>query len=468
MDIDWKNIVKSRKEEIINTTIEFLSIPSILDDSTKAKGEPFGRDVKEALEYLLQKGEKDKFFVKNLDGYAGHIQLGNTSEYVGVLCHVDVVPAGSGWSGDPFTPRIEEGKIYARGAVDDKGPAVAAYYAMKLIQDLGLPLHRSVRLILGTDEESQWRCVDHYFKKENQPLTGFSPDAEFPVIFAEKGIIDGSLSMEIQDTDKNRSRLRKLKAGHRLNMVPDLAEAVLEAEEDKLKKWKSDFEAWLDKREFTGKAAINDGLELTLEGRSSHGSEPQRGENAAVRMAEFLINLPFPEITTSFLRVIAERLSDYKGEKAGLALEDDVSGHLTINPGIVHYDGMGAEIGMNIRYPVRTSYEQVTRLLNQFSEETGMKWAEQEHQPPHDNDPESPLVQNLLHVYQKHTNDLSGPIAIGGGTYARAMQEGVAFGPVFPGREDVAHEKNEYISVDDLLACTAIYAEAIYMLAGRD
>ncbi len=188
--INWQLEIENRKQDLLADTQSLLKIKSVLDEENQTDTAPFGVGVKEALEYMLNLGEKDGFTVKNVDHVAGHIEMGEGEELLGILCHVDVVPEGDGWSSDPYGAEIRDGKIFARGAIDDKGPTMAAYYAMKVIKELGLSLNKRVRMIIGTDEESNWRCVNHYFEVEEMPTVGFAPDADFPIINAEKGIWD--------------------------------------------------------------------------------------------------------------------------------------------------------------------------------------------------------------------------------------------------------------------------------------
>lgn len=186
--INWQNEVEKRREDLIKDTQDFLKIKSVLDENDISDGAPFGSGIKEALDYALAKCESFDMDVKNLEGYAGHAEIGRGEEILGILCHVDVVPEGKGWSLPPYEAKIRDGKIYARGSVDDKGPGMAAIYAMKIIKDLDVELNKRVRLIFGTDEESNWRGIQYYFEKEEMPTIGFSPDADFPIIVAEKGI----------------------------------------------------------------------------------------------------------------------------------------------------------------------------------------------------------------------------------------------------------------------------------------
>ncbi len=194
MSIDWQQQMSRLQGEMMERLKELCSIESVLDESTAGPGAPFGKGIAEALSYMLELGEQEGFRTKNVEGYAGHVEYGEGEETLGILTHLDVVPTGEGWISPPFAPEIREGKFYARGAQDDKGPAMAAFFALKLVKELGLPLNKRVRLIFGTDEETHWRDVDYYFQREPMPETGFAPDADFPIIHAEKGLLDLTLT----------------------------------------------------------------------------------------------------------------------------------------------------------------------------------------------------------------------------------------------------------------------------------
>src|SRR5690606_22766935 len=201
--INWQEEVWKRKEDFIKDLQGLLQIKSVLNEEEAAADAPLGKGIKEALDYMLTLGEKDGFISKNVGNLAGHLEMGEGEELLGILGHVDVVPEGDGWTIDPYGGIIKDGKIFARGASDNKGPTIAAYYGMKVVKELGLPLGKRVRLIIGTDEESNWRCVDHYFKEEEMPDIGFVPDADFPIIFAEKGISDLDIVQPAGDGTSN-------------------------------------------------------------------------------------------------------------------------------------------------------------------------------------------------------------------------------------------------------------------------
>lgn len=466
--INWLEEVEKYKENIITDTQQLLRIKSVLDPATASAQAPFGAGIDEALKYLLEKGKNDGFAVKNVDGYAGHIEWGEGEKIVGVLCHVDVVPEGDGWTSDPYGAEIKDGKIIARGALDDKGPTIAAYYALKIVKELKLPLKKRTRIIIGTDEESKWRCVKHYFDHEKMPDVGFAPDADFPIIFAEKGIADIIFKGDMREdnSDDKQLLLRSFQSGHRLNMVPDAATAAIV-------NWQEDAEIidrytqFLRDNRLEGEAKRDgENLLLTVIGKSAHAMEPKAGINAGLKLVSFLKELTFQQSANDFIQFLAAYFADdTRGNALGVAAADDISGELTVNVGIMEYSAStGGTIGIDIRYPVALQGKQLLPPLTEKAKEFSYHIATFDDSPAHHVDKTDPFIQTLARVYEEQTRNKAEFLAIGGGTYARALKKGVAFGPVFPGREDVAHQKDEYIYIEDLLKATAIYAQAIYEL----
>ncbi|WP_083221557.1 dipeptidase PepV [Geobacillus thermoleovorans] len=468
LNIDWMNEAKKRKDDLVRDVQALVRIPSVRDDQQAQPGAPFGPKVAQALEHMLRRGREEGFRVKNMDGFAGHIEMGHGEKLVGVLGHIDVVPPGDGWTMDPFAAEVRDGRLYGRGAIDDKGPTVAAFYAMKIIRDLGLPLGKRVRLIIGGDEESDWRCVEHYFRHEEMPDVGFAPDADFPIIHAEKGIIDADLAYRpLESAEAEGLALASFRAGRRYNMVPDAAEAVVEGAG-----WTEEllglYEQFCRERGVKGSMRQSEGaVVFQLEGVSAHGAEPERGKNAGVYLAQFLASLPLDGRSRPFVQFVASAFfGDARGRRLGLAYRDEQSGDLTVNVGVLSYDRRhGGTIGLNIRYPVTADGEAIRRTLADAAAEHGFALSRFSDTKPHYIDPNHELVRTLQRVYEEQTGEPARLLAIGGGTYARALTAGVAFGALFPGRPDVAHQKDEYIEIDDLVKATAIYAQAIYELA---
>ncbi|AXK20743.1 MULTISPECIES: dipeptidase PepV [Bacillus] len=464
--INWTEEVAKRKDDLIRDTQQFLQIKSVWEEESAKEGAPFGEGVEKALSFMLHKGELEGFSSKNLEGYAGHLEMGQGEELVGILCHVDVVPEGDGWTTPAYSADIREGKIFARGAIDDKGPTMAAYYAMKIVKELGLPLSKRVRMILGTDEESNWKCVDHYFKNEEMPTIGFAPDADFPIINAEKGISDIQVVQNGSEEKKGVYELVSFESGRRLNMVPDFAKAVITGED--VNALTVAYEEYLKTAKKIGNSTIEGNtVTLQIEGISAHGSTPEKGENAGLLLANFLTTVSLDGKANAFATFAAETFTgDIFGEKATIAYKDEVSGPLTVNVGRLSYTKEnGGNLGLNVRYPVTTNFEEMIAKLKEYVSIHGFEVADYSNSRPHHVDKDHVLIRTLQRVYEEQTGEKAELLAIGGGTYARSLKAGVAFGPLFPGKEELAHQKDEYIEIEDLLKATAIYAQAIHELA---
>lgn len=467
--MNWLEEVEKRKDQLLKDTQEFLKIKSVLDEENSEVSAPFGRGIKEALDFALAKSESFGFTVKNVDGYAGHAEIGEGDELVGILCHVDVVPEASGWTSPPYAAEIRDGKIFARGALDDKGPTMAVIYAMRIIKELNLKLNKRVRIILGTDEESGWRGIDYYFEKEEMPTFGFAPDADFPIIITEKGIVNLNLESNITPASDTggKGKIVSFNAGSRPNMVPDDAVVKISGEKGNLDKIQSEFKTFLQAYQYGGEfEAEGNDLTLSLKGISVHGMEPYKGVNAGLELIHFLLSVEQWLFIEDWMKWADKYLyQDYYGEKLGIRFEDDISGFLTVNTGVLSMIENKITIKINIRYPVTDSLDDILKNIEKIAVEADLKVYVKESHKPHHVEKDHFLVKTLKRVYEKQTGTEAVLLAIGGGTYARALNTGVAFGPLFPGKKETAHQKDEYIEIEDLLKAAAIYAEAIYELA---
>ena len=462
MTIDFKQEVLNHKEDLLKDLFELLSVRSILGTDITEET-PFGSGPREALDLILSFGKRDGYKTKLVENKAGHIEVGQGEELFGILGHVDVVPVvEADWTSHPFKPEIRDGKIFARGSLDDKGPTMAAYYAVKLLDKLGVKWNKRVRVIVGSDEETGFRCVEAYFKHEEQPASGFTPDAMFPLVYAEKARATFDHKLKFVDEDGQYNyKLVKFNGGQVLNMVVASAKAELEGEASDIKE---KFENFLAQEKLEGEVEVGNTIKLTLKGKAAHGSTPQYGINGATKLAEFLSTLGLDNNGKNFVNYIVEKLAnDPFGEKLGIDYSDNEMGEATYNYGILDYD-LEKKVGIvstDCRHPMK--FDLVARLNgvkvdNIDIEVTSTKEA---HYVPKDDE----LVTTLMDVYRKHTGDTKNDaFVLGGGTYARCLKKGVAFGLLFPGKEDTMHQANEYLEVEDLLLATAIYAEGIYKL----
>lgn len=461
-----KNLIDNYEKDIIESLQEIIKIKSV--EEAAKPGMPFGEGPYRALEYALDLSEKMGFKTRNLDGYAGYAEYGHGEETVGVLVHLDVVPEGKGWTYPPYGGEIHDGKIYGRGTTDDKGPAIAVLYAVKALKEANLPLNRKIRIIFGTNEETGWGCMDYYFKHEKPPTMAFTPDADFPVIYGEKGIIVFDLVTKLGSNYCSNIKLIDLKGGNAPNMVPDYAEAVFEIEN--VKELEDKFYNYIKVNNLPAEIHIEDNkVKITAKGISAHGSTPEKGENAISYLMKFLGNILEGQCDLcDFVNIYNERIGfKHHGEGIGCGFEDDISGKLNFNPGLIKYEDGKIILTINVRYPIKSSSREVYDGIRKNLEGTNIELIEGKGDTkplyvPKDNF----LVAKLMEVYRKETGDTeSQPITIGGGTYARVMENAVAFGPMFPGQEDVAHQKDEYISIEHLMKITKIYAHALYELA---
>jgi succinyl-diaminopimelate desuccinylase len=460
MFTDW---IEQHREEIISKTQEILRINSV-GGPASGPMEPFGPGCAEALEYVLRLGRERGLKVKNVDGYAGHIELGEGDEYVAVLAHLDVVPVGPGWSYLPFGAEIHDGKIYARGAQDDKGPAMAALFGLFAVAESGLPLKRKVRLIFGLDEESNWRCMDYYFSKEPLPVGGFTPDADFPLIYAEKGILCFDLKKERAEQEQAKVRVQELTGGSRINMVPDSCRVLLIVQEGDVQSVEATIRRTADEQGISlDVEQSGDRLTLFVKGVAAHSSAPANGVNAVVQAGKLLAALDTAEPDLwKWLSSV-----DPAGKSIGAEMTCPVTGPLTSNLGIAKVDEERAVFSFNLRFPVDQTDVGLMELVRQKLSPAGfiVEQSDEVNMKPLYVPKDSEIVQKLLAIYEAEVGAKAEPLTIGGGTYARAIPNAVAFGPLFPGEVETAHQKDECWSVDNLIRCAKIYARAIYELA---
>lgn len=403
---------------------ELLKIRSVKESPTPDA--PFGEGVKKALEYTLSLAESMGFETRNYDNYIGEVIWGEGKPF-GVLCHLDVVPEGDlkEWNADPYSPVVKDGKLFARGALDDKSGAISVLYAMKALLDGGFTPKRKIQLILGCDEESGWSCIEHYKQVAVLPEEGISPDADFPVIYAEKGIV------HIEYVFKKSPDLLWIKGGERANVVCDKVEA-------KLKK----VGLYGDYPQITVDKDV-----VSTFGVSAHGSTPEKGKNAMDPMLEVLENNGFIE------KGVHDKL--FK-DVFGLKRLSDETGYLTFSPDVIRSDDENIYVTVDVRYPSTLEHDFVMENLAKIG-----CYTVKSYQAPLYSDKNGGLVKTLCDIYNEVIGERHEPIAIGGGTYARALKCGVAFGPALGEEGDSIHKPNEYVTLSTLKLMNKIYLETL-------
>lgn len=430
-------------KEIVLEVIHFIQIPSI--KGLPEPGAPFGKDVRKCLDYALNFCSKMGMQTKVIEDRVGYAEYGSGPKEIAVLVHLDVVPVDEEqWHYGPFQGVMEDNKIYGRGALDDKGPAVSAIFAVKRLIDDVKKWTKRVRIIFCTDEESGWADLPSYLASEKQPDFAFTPDAAFPLVFAEKGI----LHVECDVALPANSWLKDFSGGLRPNIVPELCQIKVDPRiEHKLEKVK------------------HQDFKITFEGKAAHASLPENGKNAVVKALSFLSDIEEELEEEGFFDNLHKIFKDFHGKGLEIDLEDKKSGKLTMNVGKVSQKGQILTFTLDIRIPVTAQKETVMeRIREKIPSSREIHFGK-----PIDKSSDSPEIKMLLSAYKEVCpKEEAKPIAIGGGTLARGFDNAVAFGPLFPEEEETAHMSNEYITVETLLKSHEIYYRALKKLLESD
>lgn len=406
---------------------------------------------------------------------AGFAEFGEGEELIGIIGHLDVVPAKEeDWSYSPFVPTIHHNCIYGRGAIDDKGPVVSSLYAMKSVMDYvqehGIKLQKRVRLIVGLNEEKDWKCIEYYKKHEEIPTLGFSPDSDFPCIYAEKSVISLLLSQEILSATSSSSSasitIEEIDCNNNaINVVPKFCSVVLKIQDSNLLEelihfCKDIIQAYHFEIDLY---KIDDShLKLSSYGIASHSAHPELGNNAITKLIVVLNDLfhhfdMLVPLLDDFCKFIGD---DYTGKNLGLNVEDE-SGSLTLNPSQFYLNNHNICIGINLRVPVHTKPEDV---IQSFEKSFVHQVTLLRIQPALYIEKEDSLVQKLCSIFNKACQTNFKPVAIGGATYARAFPHCISFGMNFPNDKDMCHQVDEFVDIDKLMFATNIYAKAIFEL----
>ncbi len=466
------------EEEFKQDLISLVKIPSVYD-SSGTPGAPFGQNVSKCLNRFLEIGEKLGYKAKDYDGYAGELDLGDGDRIIGILGHCDVVPAGEGWKTEPFDPVLVENRLYGRGSSDDKGALLACMYAATQLKDDGkIPEGIKIRIIIGTNEEEDWEDMPYYLQKTDAvPDYSIVPDAQFPVIYCEKGLYDVDIIYNHETPDSDAEIvLEDLNGGSARNAVAAKAEAVLgfgsgEVRAELLEATSKLVQNEIEKQRFDGASRIEDDkLIVTINGKNAHAMNPEKGINAGMQLIAVLNRLPAEKFshhkfTAEYCRVIGD---DYFGEKNGLACSDEESGKLTMSVGTYKMSEGGSVIMQaSIRYPSSAKFEDIKTKTDQAFGGGAFSVTQISHMKPVYFKKTDPFVNLLMNVYRDVTGDKeTQPISIGGATYARAIPNAIAFGPIFPWEEELAHEPNEFVDLDSLEKAADIYYNAIEKICG--
>lgn len=401
------------------------------------------------------------FATKNIDGKIGYAECGTGEAMVVSLGHLDVVPVGPGWKYEPFSATIDGGYIYARGATDDKGPTMAAFYAIRAIKECCPDLGVRLRAVFGCDEESGMTCVERYVEVEPAPTFGIAPDSAWPLIHGEKGICDLHFQVEVPDSS---FRLVEIAGGQRLNIVIDACDALVEVSDSVKSEVQEKLDASWD-RNIEAVWASENMLAIRAIGKAAHGSTPWRGDSAAARVFRLLAEIS-PLETQEWYEALLWACHP-SGVGLGIHGADEASRDLTCNLGVVTSSASKVRLSFNVRYPVTWTGEQVKSRAVEFSKGTNapMSLVDFHDSPPLYFPLDHPLVSTIVDAYQAETGDTnSKPGVMGGGTYARKIANTVSIGTGWQG-DGEAHQTNERLKVEHLYKMSRIYAAILYRLA---
>lgn len=447
----YDKLTSKYQKELMKSLEQFISINSVYDETTVNEGNPFGAGVTDALSFIANLARKDRFEVNNYDNKVVEILYGRGEKNLTIMAHADVVPAGAGWDENPFKLVEKKGILYARGVADDKGPLLAAYYAFKALRDEGLLGGYQIRFLVGGNEERGSQCMEHYFKvlKKPQPTLGFSPDSDFPLIFAEKGIIGFEVKTRVHVPG-----LISLEGGVASNAVIDRCAIKMELNLDFLK--------YVMKNYHRTEAAIvteDDVTTVTFIGKAAHGATPELGVNAGIEALRCLAGYTKDPKLNALVKLYGP--TDGSGYKCNAHSED--MGHNSSNIGFVSIKDDEVSLTVNFRYVNTCNPKQLKETIKKVNKDFQVKFTGES--PllyyPLDN----VLIKTLLKAYRDETDDVvSEPLAIGGGTYAKEADNVVAFGMQFPSWESNMHSPGESVRKEDLFKGMAVYARAIIEL----
>lgn len=464
----FNDYLELQKQEMIDNLMKIVSIPSI--SSTPTENMPFGKNVDDALEMVTNLAKSMGFKAKNLGTCAEIIFGSSKTKKAYIAGHIDVVPPGDGWTNSPYQLTIRDGKMFGRGVLDDKGPSIAALYALKAIKELGYKPKTQIRLILGGNEENGMSDLKDYIEKFGLPEQAITPDSSFPIINAEAGVLQGTFEAEnVRETGE--ITLISMQGGNAFNSVPDICRAVLHIPQDKQSLIKpllssrsfknTDFEYY-----FNGNS-----LFITIYGVAAHGSVPEKGENACLKTAKFISEiLKETQSKNGYIELLEKYFTDdTDGKKLNIACSDEILGKLSVNVGICDYEsGKTKKIAFDLRLPIKASAEDIEKKLQKTAENEGLIYKREDLLESTYIPEDSEFLQKLSKCYEEITGKKSKFIAARGATYAKCFKgRGVAFGPIDeenPEEGGNMHSADEYLSVKAFCDLAKIYALAIYEL----
>ena len=456
-----EEFVEAHRQEMLEDICTLCRINS--EKMPYKEGMPYGEGAFTALAEALSMAENYGFSITNYDNYVGTVDLNEKESQLDILAHLDVVPAGEGWKEtEPFEPVVKGDKLFGRGTADDKGPAVAALYAMRAVQELGIPLKKNARLILGTDEECGSSDIAHYYAIEKEAPMTFSPDGSYPVVNTEKGGLNGHFTASFAPSDA-LPKLVSVEAGIKVNVVPGKARATVQGIDVEVMEKAAE--------EVSGETGIRfefdveeDAATITAIGAGAHASKPEEGNNALTGLLVLIQRLPFaPCEQISAIGRLLELIphGDTSGKALGIAMSDELSGDLTLAFSLLTISDRELDGTFDSRCPVCATKENVLEVAKAKMAEKGFTLLNDSMKPPHHVDEDSEFIRTLLRTYEEYTGRTGECIAIGGGTYVHELKNGVAFGAAMPETDNRMHGADEFAVIEELIVSAKMFAQVI-------
>lgn len=456
-----EEFVEAHRQEMLEDICTLCRINS--EKMPYKEGMPYGEGAFTALAEALSMAENYGFSITNYDNYVGTVDLNEKESQLDILAHLDVVPAGEGWKEtEPFEPVVKGDKLFGRGTADDKGPAVAALYAMRAVKELGIPLKKNARLILGTDEECGSSDIAHYYAIEKEAPMTFSPDGSYPVVNTEKGGLNGHFTASFAPSDA-LPKLVSVEAGIKVNVVPGKARATVQGIDVEVMEKAAE--------EVSGETGIRfefdveeDAATITAIGAGAHASKPEEGNNALTGLLVLIQRLPFaPCEQISAIGRLLELIphGDTSGKALGIAMSDELSGDLTLAFSLLTISDRKLDGTFDSRCPVCATKENVLEVAKAKMAEKGFTLLNDSMKPPHHVDGDSEFIRTLLRTYEEYTGRTGECIAIGGGTYVHELKNGVAFGAAMPETDNRMHGADEFAVIEELIVSAKMFAQVI-------
>lgn len=428
--INFKQLIEANKMTFYQDLATLIEIPSIKGPAEE--GAPYGIENKRVLEQIMKLAYSYGFSGEIVDDAVAYIQVGNDADYIGIAGHLDVVAAGGAWNYPPFELTIENGKLYGRGILDNKGPIFSCLFGLKLLMDQGYQLKQTLRILFGSDEESGSADIARYLAQEAAPRFAFTPDCKYPVVYGERGILN--VVYETPLSPEALALISEISGEQDRSFVPDVLSSQLE------------------------------GRTYAVSGKRAPSNAPELGHNAITLLAKELAKATTNQELKNYFQWLEDAFHDqHFGQGIDMAWSDEMSGILNITPYLLKKTGTGFKLGLSLRYPVSYTEETVLDGLQKAAYQDSTLTLVRS-MPSLLTDKNRPEVAQLSKAYADVTALDSTPVTTTGATYARALPNTVAFGPSFPGQKGIAHNADEYMDESDLLLNMEIYMNAILNL----